>query len=164
MLYGRLSTPARPPQRATIRTPHSVVFQWWNSQPIGCFIIVSICWVTLLYWNAIRVPFVYDDVLGIQQNPALSSWHSVLSYFRAPVPLNNEYRGYAGSIYRPRVWLSYVIDRKLWGLNPSGFHVTNLALHWSNGLLGFLLIRKLGNLADNFCCHVSDMAGSSYRF
>jgi len=109
-----------------------------------CFAIISGCWVFLLYWQAIQGPFLYDDIPQIQQNHALLSWHAAFEYFRSSVPFNNEYRGFAGSFYRPLFWLSLTLDRKLWGLNPSGFHVTNLVLHWATGLLGFLLLRNFG--------------------
>jgi tetratricopeptide (TPR) repeat protein len=108
------------------------------------FGILSGCWVFLLYWQVLSGPFVYDDVPQIQQNHALVSWHTSAEYFRSSVPFNKEYRGPAGSFYRPLFWLSLTLDRKLWGLNPSGFHVTNLVLHWASGLLGFLLLRNFG--------------------
>ncbi len=109
-----------------------------------CFVFLSACWVFLLYWQALSGPFVYDDVTQIQQNHALLSWHTAAEYFRSSVPFNKEFRGFAGSFYRPLFWLSLTLDRKLWGLNPTGFHVTNLVLHWASGLLGFLLLRNFG--------------------
>ena len=97
----------------------------------------------LLYTPSLHGPFIYDDVTAVQQNPALTSWHSVGKFFGSAVALSNDYRGYAGSIYRPLTWLSFLLERKLWGLNPLPFHLFNLLLHWINGLLGFLLLRKL---------------------
>jgi tetratricopeptide (TPR) repeat protein len=108
------------------------------------FAIISACWVALLYRHVIGAAFVYDDVAQIQHNPALLSWHSATQYARAAVPFNSEFRGFGGSFYRPLFWFSLVLDRSLWGLNATGFHFTNLALHWLNGLLAFLLLKKLG--------------------
>jgi protein O-mannosyl-transferase len=116
----------------------------YGSHPQLSFLILSACWVVLLYWQAIGGPFVYDDIPQIQQNHALLSWHAAAGYLRSSVPFNNEFRGSAGSFYRPLFWLSLGLDRTLWGLNPSGFHVTNLVLHWASGLLGFLLLRAFG--------------------
>ena len=103
--------------------------------------------MSALYAQAVHGPFIYDDVTAIQQNPALASWHSVGKFFVSAVALSNDYRGYAGSIYRPLTWLSFLVERKLWGLNPLPFHLFNLTLHWINGVLGFLLLRKLGMAA-----------------
>jgi protein O-mannosyl-transferase len=113
------------------------------SHPDLWFAIVSACWVALLYRHVIGAAFVYDDVAQIQNNPALSSWHSAADYARAAVPFNTEFRGFGGSFYRPLFWFSLALDRRLWGLNATGFHFTNLVLHWANGLLAFLLLKKL---------------------
>jgi tetratricopeptide (TPR) repeat protein len=106
------------------------------------FAIIGACWVALLYRHVIGDGFVYDDVAQIQNNPALTSWHSVWEYARKAVPFNSEFRGIGGSFYRPLFWFSLALDRVLWGLNATGFHVTNLFLHWANGLLAFFLLRR----------------------
>jgi protein O-mannosyl-transferase len=113
------------------------------SHPDLWFAIISACWVVLLYRHVIGAAFVYDDVPQIQNNPALSSWHSVAGYFRSAVPFNSDFRGFGGFFYRPLFWLSLAMDRMLWGLNATGFHITNLALHWANGFLAFMLLKKL---------------------
>ncbi|HYA13948.1 MAG TPA: hypothetical protein VEF33_06380, partial [Syntrophales bacterium] len=41
--------------------------------------------------------------------------------------------------WHPITWLSFILDYKLYGLNPSGYHLTNLFLHVINTLLLFLL-------------------------
>jgi len=107
------------------------------------FAIISACWVALLYRHVIGAAFVYDDVAQIQHNPALLSWHSAAQYARAAVPFNSEFRGLGGSFYRPLFWFSLALDRSLWGLDAIGFHLTNLVLHWENGLLAFLLLKRL---------------------
>lgn len=97
----------------------------------------------LLYRHVIGAGFVYDDVAQIPKNAALTSWHSVIGYFRSAVPFNNEFRGFGGSFYRPLFWLSLAIDRAVFHLNATGYHLTNLTLHWGNGFLAFLLLKKL---------------------
>ena len=114
------------------------------SYPGFWFVALSLSWVFLLYRNVLAAPFVYDDISQIRENPALASWSSALSYFRSSISFSSQYRGgTGGSFYRPLFWLSLSLDRHLWGLNPVGFHLTNLLLHWLNGLLGFFLLRRL---------------------
>ncbi len=108
-----------------------------------CFAVVSLGWVFLLYRNILAAPFVYDDMSQIRDNPALASWASTLSYFHSSISFSNQYRGAGGSFYRPMFWLSLALDRHLWDLNAVGFHISNLLLHWLNGLLGFVLLRRL---------------------
>jgi protein O-mannosyl-transferase len=45
--------------------------------------------------------------------------------------------------YTPLAWLSYGFDYALWGLEPAGYHLTNLLLHAANAALFFLLARLL---------------------
>ena len=98
-----------------------------------------------LYWRALGAPFVYDDLDRIANNPDLSSFHATFrSYFLSPVELTTHFRGAGGSMFRPLFWLSLSVDRHVWGLNPSGFHFTNIVLHWLNGFLLFLLLRRFG--------------------
>ncbi len=122
----------------------ALVSRWSPPRPSVWFLVLSAIWVLVLYARIVDAPFVYDDVLVIQNNPALSSWHDILRYFRSSVQLNAEYRGFAGSIYRPLTWLGFLINHKLSGNSPVGFHITNLLFHWANGVIGFFLLRKLG--------------------
>ena len=98
----------------------------------------------MLYHRALHAPFVYDDVSLVQQNPELSSWARTLKYFVTSSSFSSDFLGVSGSYYRPLTWLSFAVDFRLWGLNATGFHVTNLILTWANSVAGFALLRKLG--------------------
>lgn len=41
-----------------------------------------------------------------------------------------------GGLYQPLSWVTYALDYELWGLNPRGFHLTNLILHTLNAAAG----------------------------
>lgn len=41
--------------------------------------------------------------------------------------------------WQPLSWLSCALDYKIWGMNPSGWHATNLLLHTMNAMLVYLL-------------------------
>ena len=43
--------------------------------------------------------------------------------------------------WHPLTWLSLQLDHDLYGLEPAGFHFTNLVLHGANAALLFLLLR-----------------------
>ena len=112
--------------------------------PTGCFLLLSALLVLLLYWRSFTSPFIYDDLDGVVHNPNLSSWAGFTHRFLLrPVDLTTSLLSHAGSTYRPLFWLTLFVDRALWGLNPGGFHATNLALHLLNGNLAFLLVRRL---------------------
>ena len=119
------------------------VLQWSRFHTNAIFLLVSALWIVLLYGRGICGPFVYDDLNHIQENPALSSWENTLHYFRTGDAFAHDLLPGGGSAYRPLLWLSLAFDRHLWNLNPCGFHMTNLILHWMGGFLSFILLRRM---------------------
>lgn len=45
--------------------------------------------------------------------------------------------------YQPLSWLSYGMDYLFWGMNPFGYHLTNLLLHATNALLFYFVAVRL---------------------
>src|ERR1700744_4812425 len=116
---------------------------WIHSHATGTFLAISAFWIVLLYGHCICGAFIYDDLDHIQGNPALTSWKSALHYFRGGDAFAQDLLPGGGSSYRPLLWLSLTLDRHVWGLNPCGFHLTNLLLHWISGALFFILLRRM---------------------
>ena len=68
---------------------------------------------------------------------------------------NSAYRGLAWSNlrwmfstnlmghYMPVTWITYALDYLLWGLDPFGYHLTNLALHAANTALVYVIALRL---------------------
>jgi len=86
-----------------------------------------------VYVNALDNPFVYDDHDTVVANPSLvdpSNIRFVLVH----------------SPFRPLVNLSYAVDRTLWGMQPFGFHLTNVVLHALVVVLLYVFVRV--SLAD----------------
>jgi hypothetical protein len=50
--------------------------------------------------------------------------------------------GYACN-WHPLTWMSHMLDCQWYGLNPGGHHVTNIVLHVLNGVLVFLILRRM---------------------
>jgi protein O-mannosyl-transferase len=120
------------------------LLQWFFDHERLTFLIVSSLWAVALYCNALGAPFIYDDLDQILNNPSLVDWHTFAHRFLlAPVAFTTDFRGAGGLSYRPLYWITLTIDRHLWQLNPTGFHLTNLLLHIANGFLGFRLLRRL---------------------
>ena len=84
----------------------------------------------LAYVNALHNPFVYDDISEIVDN------RSIVSISQLGLVLRH-------SITRPLTNLSYALDYAAWGLNPIGYHLTNLALHAIDVILWFAVVRVL---------------------
>jgi protein O-mannosyl-transferase len=148
-MSSALRSTSKSATRGTKASSHSSsgsLVDWFSSHQTIGFAVLSCIWVFALYWRALHAPFVYDDLQQISNNINISSLHAACTrFFFAPVDFSNEYRGgFGGSTYRPLFWISLALDNKLWGNNGSGgFHLTNLLLHWINGLLLFSLLRAI---------------------
>jgi len=118
-------------------------------------ILIIVCLSLLNYLNSLSNKFVYDDEFVIVNNYFIKTWDNFPRLF------NKDYFRYAEELsYRPVVTLSYFIDYSIWGLNPFGFHLTNLLLHTLNSVLIFFLFTYFLNnrtvsfvAALLFVCH-----------
>ena len=97
------------------------------------------------YLNTVTGNFIWDDKILISENDSVKSWTELKAnltsdffYFEKSPELAGK-RGY----YRPLVTLTYVVDYSIWGLNPAGYHITNIALHAANSMLLLLLLSLL---------------------
>jgi len=81
-------------------------------------------------WHA---GFIWDDDDHLTANPAMT----------APHGLRMIWSSLAVSRYYPLTLTSFWVQRRFWGLNPMPYHVVNIALHAINGVLVFLVLRRL---------------------
>src|SRR5438034_73683 len=49
--------------------------------------------------------------------------------------------------YIPLTWMTLGLDYLLWGMNPVGYHLTNLLLHAANAVVFFFVVRRILTLA-----------------
>lgn len=107
---------------------------------IGVGAAAIILGALLAYMPAIRGDFIWDDDYYVTRNPLLSSlsglqriWFDILpSPAKYPLPQ-----------YYPMTYTTFWIESRLWGANPTGYHLTNVLLHSANALLIWMLLRKL---------------------
>ncbi len=106
--------------------------------PAELLVAVGIALVAVaLYWPIRHHAFVsYDDVVYIVENPQLRApldWARVWQAFSTPYESN----------WIPLTWLSLHLDRVLYGLNPAGHHLTNVALHAASCAVLFLALTRI---------------------
>lgn len=97
----------------------------------------------LAYVGTIHFQFVYDDLIQIVDNPALRSWRFIPQYFTSHVwaGLNT-----TSDYYRPLDLVWFRLNYALFGQDPTGWHVTSIALHVLATILVFkLAYRVLGD-------------------
>jgi tetratricopeptide (TPR) repeat protein len=83
------------------------------------------------YWNALQAPFVWDDDVAITTNRSI---HQVDTSLNPPIetPVSG----------RPAVNLSLALNYAFGGLDPTGYHAVNLAIHVASALLLFGIVRR----------------------
>lgn len=93
----------------------------------------------LVYANSLGNGFVWDDESIIVDNPRLSGIKNLPRLLLSEDTFPGRTTGY----YRPFAYLSFFADRMIWGLNPFGFHLTNVLLHVGVSVCFYLLIRLI---------------------
>jgi Flp pilus assembly protein TadD len=91
----------------------------------------------LLYVPTLGHAFLnYDDDLYLTRNPHLRLGLS-------PAGLAWAFTTGYGANWFPLTWLSWLIDHAIWGLDPRGFHLTNLLLHAASTALLFGVLARM---------------------
>jgi tetratricopeptide (TPR) repeat protein len=87
-----------------------------------------------VYARSFSVPFLFDDLTSIPENPHIRSLWPLSRALTAP-----PYTTIAG---RPLVCLSFALNYAAGGLHVAGYHAVNLALHVACVLLLWTLLRR----------------------
>jgi len=123
--------PSKTPERNNPLTPFAKGEFWHHLNPfdtnnpnyrtISLILLATIAILTSL--NTLWGEFVYDDNMTILEDARIQDWHQIFHW--TPRHIRT---------------ITYIIDYHFWGLNPFGFHLTNLILHVLCCLLLFVLI------------------------
>lgn len=92
------------------------------------------------YLNSLGGEFIWDDHAFVEQNAYIKDWSRIKDIFAGNV---GEGAGKDSDVYRPLQIFTYLIDHSLWGLNPVGYHFTNVLLHLAHAALVYWLILVL---------------------
>ncbi|MFZ1037569.1 MAG: tetratricopeptide repeat protein [Smithella sp.] len=107
-----------------------------KKQMLIVYIILTL--ITLaVFWQVNQYDFItFDDPVYISQNSHIQSGITSDGFNWA---FSTRYYG----LWHPLVWLSFMFDYQLHGLNAGGYHVTNLILHILSTLLLFWLFCRM---------------------
>lgn len=125
--------------------------------PHYLIIILIVVVGILVYHRALKGIFIFDDKALILDNPLIKN----VRYLKDIFITHSFYgSGIYSNFYRPIESLSFMLDYHLWGLNPFGYHLTNILIHIFNALSVYFLvylISKKQNIAIItgllFCVH-----------
>jgi len=101
---------------------------------IGLFFMAAIL---ALYFQVTTHDFInYDDNIYITQNENIKGGFTSKSVAWA-------FRTTHAANWHPMTWLSHMLDIQLFGLNPTGHHLTNIFFHIANVVLLFTILNRM---------------------
>ena len=107
----------------------------WRAAPIALALLTAVVFAPVL-----RAGFVdWDDPINFLENPHYRG----LGWSQLRWMLTAHVMGH----WIPVTWLTLGADFALWGMNPFGYHLTNLLLHAASAALFYLVARRLLGLA-----------------
>lgn len=79
--------------------------------------------------------YTWDDGVYVYSNPFITAFtlDNIIGLFDRP------YEG----LYGPVQMLSYMLDYQFWGLDPFGYHLSNVIFHAANTVLAYQVLRRL---------------------
>ena len=95
-------------------------------------LLVGVSYLPAMLWGG----FVWDDNLCIKTDP-VREVSGLWQIWFSPGAIENE------GHYWPLVYTTFWIEHKLWGFDPTGYHIVNVLLHLANTLLLWHLLRRL---------------------
>ena len=130
-------TAARNTQHAPGPDCKSQITNCKSSPPVWLLAVLLVLVTLALYWQATGFGFInYDDADFVTSNVHVQgglNWEGMKWAFGL-----NE-----GDYWHPLTWLSLMLDASLFGQKAGGYHFTNVAIHATNSVLLFLLLRML---------------------
>jgi Tfp pilus assembly protein PilF len=104
---------------------------------LDCILLISA--VAVVYGRLVGFSFQthWDDNSYILNNLASHgfSWEHIRAAFNITANKIGQ--------YNPLSLLSFMLDYTLWGVNPAGYHLTNIVIHTLNGLLVYHFLLRL---------------------
>ena len=88
----------------------------------------------IVYLPSLRAGFIMDDNAMLTDNPLIASADGIRRFWYTAQPVN-----FFGPVTATTLWIEW----RLWGLNPLGYHATNLAFHCAEVLLLWAILRRL---------------------
>ncbi len=120
---------SRPAPVVAPQAPRGVLSRGWTwAAGCGATLVAAL----MAYWPALHGEFLFDDV-----------YMHFTSAHPEQLPLRTWVAG-----ARPLVDLSYWINYQVGGVDPFGYHLTNVVLHTLAAVMVFLIIRKILELAS----------------
>lgn len=114
----------KPEEHAPTLPKTDFLNQHFLTKPLPVFLLIMFL-ATLIYSNSLSVPFLYDDIQNIVENPRIKRLTNLLDLS------GTRYVGF----------LSFALNYYFGKLNLFGYHLVNLTIHILNAFLVYVLVQ-----------------------
>jgi Tfp pilus assembly protein PilF len=114
----------------------------WRNHALSICLLVMVSFG--VYANSLNGEFIWDDKELIVDNSYIKNWDYLSINLTKDFFFRSQDKGKVG-YYRPVITLSYMLNYSLFGLNPVGYHATNLFFHTLNSIIIYLLAFSLSS-------------------
>ncbi len=115
----------------------------WKNRRTALLLAISLALGALVHLQTLSYGFVYDDKPLIVDNPVIKDVRNIPHILLSEDIIDNVHAGY----YRPLSPLPHMLDYYIWGLNPAGYHLSNIIYNLLAVLLVFLLCLRISGSA-----------------
>lgn len=113
------------------------------SEKIGTFpAIAAAAAAFVAYLPVLSYRFTGTDTFTLIESSRINSPGDLANLLTKPLMWHSRFMT-QGMFYRPVAALSYTLDEQIWGLNPFGYHLTDIILHALVAVLVVLLVTVL---------------------
>ncbi|HEY4308836.1 MAG TPA: tetratricopeptide repeat protein [Pirellulales bacterium] len=105
---------------------------------IGALVLAASIWA--VYGRVVHSPLIYDDYTTLDENPSIRQLWPIWNFSGEASPLRPSPETPVAA--RPLVNFTLAINRHLSGLDPAGYRVTNIAIHFVAALILWALVRR----------------------
>ncbi len=113
-------------------TPEKITLSGWKQFAFGSFAILLL--VFLIYFPAIHGEFLWDDLPLYIDRSIIISPHGLETIWIKTVWFTTDF---------PLTLTTFWLEHRLWGKNPTGYHVTNFLLHAFGAILLWRVLLRL---------------------
>lgn len=101
------------------------------SPVIGAVIIALITFI--VYSPVVKAGYIWDDDTALTENPLIRSLSGLRDIWFSTKPYD----------YFPLTFTSFWLEWRLWGANPTGYHIVNVLLHTLGAILFWRVLLRL---------------------
>lgn len=106
--------------------------------------VVVFCVAVLTHYEVLTYWFTGGDTLTLIEKSRMRTVEEAWTVLSSPLMYGTNFSIVVALFYRPVANLSYAIDYAVWGLDPFGYHLTDLLLHAVTAVLTFEFVRRVG--------------------